>query len=77
MELDYYKLAGRVFHFDDGASLRIVQVKERENGPWVTYEGTFNNSLPRRLVMPAREFVEHYAHLFPELNEGNQDGNNS
>lgn len=73
MELDYYKMVGRIFHFDDGASLRIVQVKEREDGPWVTFEATFNNSVPRRQVMPAHQFIESYIHLFPELESGDQD----
>jgi len=71
MELDYYKLVGRVFKFDDGSTLKIFQVKEREGGAWITFESRFNNSVPRRQVMPATEFVEHFMHLFPELDKGN------
>lgn len=56
---------GQSFVFDDGNSIKIIQVKRRENGPWVTYEIVQGaNALPRRLVMEESEFIKNFGHLF-------------
>ena len=44
----------------DGAVLKVVQVKMRETGPWVSYTITYHAALPRKLVMPYGQFAQIY-----------------
>jgi hypothetical protein len=64
MTSEFEQFVGQSFVFDDGAEIKIVQIKRRDDGFWVTYETTFIRGLPRRLVMPERDFIETYGHLF-------------
>lgn len=41
---------------EDGSILKVVQIKDREDGPWVSYTVTAYNALPRKLVMPLAQF---------------------
>jgi hypothetical protein len=61
----YLALAGRAHTFEDGVEMRIIQVKIRETGPWVTYESDYGGSIPRRFVLPVWEFLDTFGHLFP------------
>lgn len=63
--VDYPALAGREHVFPDGIIIRIVQVKMREAGYWVTYENVYANALPKRSTMPAHTFMDTFGHLFP------------
>jgi len=63
-EPDYHVLAGKEHVFPDNIVLRIIQVKQRHDGQYVTYENDYGNSLPRRFLMRADLFVEEYGHLF-------------
>lgn len=64
---------GRRFTFEDGRSLKIIQVKYRDLGqgpePWVTCEIDYNNSFPRRQVIAESDFIGRFGHLF--FNNGN------
>jgi hypothetical protein len=64
MTSEFEQFIGTTFRFDDGAEITIVQIKRRDDGFWVTYETVFPRCLPRRLVMPERDFIETYGHLF-------------
>lgn len=64
MESEFQQFVGKSYQFDDGAVIKIVQVKLRDTGYAVTYETTFNDSLPRRLVMTEPEFISTFGHLF-------------
>ena len=55
---------GNKYNFDDGASIKIVQIKPRDTGFAVTYETCYPNALPRRLVMSEAEFISTFGHLF-------------
>ena len=55
---------GRIFDFPDGAKMKIIQVKLRDDGQWVTWEAQFPGSLPKRTVQPLQEFLNSYSHLF-------------
>lgn len=57
-------LVGKRHIFPDGVLLEIVQVKERDDGPWVTYHTTYSNGIPKKLVMKQTEFISMYGHLF-------------
>lgn len=58
-------LVGQSYRFEDGNSLTIVQIKERNTDDyWVTYSAQISPSIPRRGVMPIAEFLELYGHLF-------------
>jgi hypothetical protein len=63
---DYLNLVGKKFSFEDGALLEILQLKEREDGLWVHYFISMNDSLPRKLVMKLEEFNNTFGHLFKE-----------
>lgn len=58
------ELIGKFYVFDDGNRIDIIQVRRRDDGPWVTYHVTQSNGIPRKLLLSLTEFVEHYGHLF-------------
>jgi len=59
---------GHVFHFDDGRSIKIIDVKLRDHGEvnyWITYEVLYSKtSIPKKLVMMEKEFISNFGHLF-------------
>jgi hypothetical protein len=55
---------GKTYTFDDGATLTVLQIKQRDDGPWLTYETKRGPSFPQRLVMAESEFVKTFGHLF-------------
>jgi hypothetical protein len=57
-------LTGKSYSFEDGGKIEVIQVKQRDDGPWVTYQISVNDSLPRKLTMHRKEFMDHYKHLF-------------
>jgi len=59
-------LVGKSYKFEDGSKIEVIQVKSREDGLWVHYVTTMNSSLPRKLVMPHKEFMTNFKHLFGE-----------
>jgi hypothetical protein len=61
---DFLYLVGKSYTFDDGDSIEVIQVKRRDDGPWVTVHITQGPGIPRKLVMRTDEFVESYGHLF-------------
>ena len=63
---DYLNLIGKKFSFEDGAMIEVIQLKEREDGLWVHYFISMNDSLPRKLVMKLEEFNNTFGHLFKE-----------
>ena len=63
-EPPYAHFVGRTHEFPDGVKLHVVQVKQRHDGMYVTYETQYPASLPRRFVVRLREFHEQYNHLF-------------
>lgn len=66
MTNDYEHIVGKEYEFSDGVKLRIVQVKQRETEPWVTYEHVYQSALPRRFSQTLSEFIDTYGHLFPK-----------
>lgn len=58
------QFVGRIYNFDDGASLKVVQVKRRDDGFWVTYETRWPGHLEKRHTTPEPEFISQFAHLF-------------
>jgi hypothetical protein len=58
------KLLGKSYTFEDGDRIEIVQVKRRDNGPWITYHVYQGPGIPRKLLMMADEFDVTYGHLF-------------
>lgn len=63
---DYLNLLGKKFSFEDGAMIEVIQLKEREDGLWVHYFISMNDSLPRKLIMKLEEFNNTFGHLFNE-----------
>ena len=57
-------MVGKSYSFEDGSKIEVIQVKQRDDGPWVTYQISVNDSLPRKLTMHRKEFMDHYKHLF-------------
>lgn len=58
------QLVGQHYTFEDGDSIEVIQVKRRDNGPWVTYHVTQGQGIPRKMVMSLDEFQDTYGHLF-------------
>lgn len=63
---DFTWLEGREYDFPDGVKLRIIQIKNRDTGPWVTYEHVYAGSTPRRFTQKIGEFIDTHGHLFPK-----------
>ena len=62
-------LVGKSHTFqDDGSVITVIQVKKKdinsETTEMVTYTIVQGNSLPRKLVMPYKEFMGAFGHLF-------------
>ena len=60
----YQKLVGQSHFFDDGSELRVLEVKMRDTGYWVTYYQIHPNCLERKLNIPYNEFIDSFSHLF-------------
>lgn len=58
------KLLGKIYTFEDGDRIEVVQVKRRDTGPWITYHVYQGPGIPRKLLMTAKEFEITYGHLF-------------
>ena len=58
------ELVGRSVSLEDGTTMRLQQIKMREDGPWVTYTIAYSGALPRKLVMPLGEWKGRYGGLF-------------
>lgn len=61
---EFQQFVGKSYEFDDGAMIKIVQIKPRDAGYMITYETSFNDSFPQRLVMYEQEFISTFGHLF-------------
>ena len=61
---DLQQFVGTTYTFDDGASIKIVQIKMRDSGNFIMYETCYPHALPRRLVMMEGEFISMFGHLF-------------
>lgn len=55
---------GRSYTFEDSDSIEIVQIKRRDDGPWVTFHVHQGPGIPRKLLMRIDEFSHTYGHLF-------------
>jgi len=61
----YKDLVGKKFIFEDGDSLEIIQVKWRGDEDYlVSILMQQGPGIPRKLVLPIKEFVGTYGHLF-------------
>lgn len=58
------RFLGKFYQFDDGDRIEVVQVKRRDDGPWITYHIYQGPGIPRKLTMTAMEFDDLYGHLF-------------
>jgi hypothetical protein len=59
-------LVGQSFTFEDGNSIKITQIKRRDDGYWITYLVKIGPGIPRMHVMPVGEFMQNYSHLFAQ-----------
>jgi len=57
-------LVNKSYTFPDGVTITIIQIKQRDDGYWVTYNTGKDNSVPRKQTMPYDEFMGHFSHLF-------------
>lgn len=48
----------------DGNTLKVVQIKLRDDGLWVSYTLTYKNSIPKKLTMPLHEYKSLYGNLY-------------
>jgi hypothetical protein len=63
-------LVGKSFTFEDGSKIEVIQIKSREEHnsyiDVVTYHISQGNSVPRKLVMEKKIFLDNFGHLFKE-----------
>ncbi len=74
-----HKLVGQKYVFEDGNTIEIVQVNPREvnneNTLCVTYKIYQGTNLPRKLIMPIKEFIGNYGQLFNIESDDIQENN--
>ena len=61
---EFAYLVGKSHTFDDGDKLEVIQVKRRDDGPWITYMTHQGPGIPRKLMLRFDQFHELYGHLF-------------
>lgn len=66
LQYDYAHLVGQKYEFEDGCSIKIRQIKEREDGPWATFMIQNGPGIPRMESMLLTEFLQRYSHLFEQ-----------
>ena len=59
-----HELVGKEYRFEDGNSIKIIEVKHRDDGLWVSAHIGSLMGIPRPTIMPLKEFTEMYGHLF-------------
>lgn len=65
--MNEYNLVGKSYTFEDGNSITVTQIKERDgNEKFVTYHVKTGPGIPRKLVLSLEEFSNFYGHLFPD-----------
>jgi len=61
-------LVGKKYTFEDGMTIEVIQIKNRELNeefvPVVTYHTYGARTVPRKLVMAYTEFEDNFGHLF-------------
>ena len=63
-------LVGKIHIFEDGSSIQVMQIKNRDEGEQlVTYHVQQGPGIPRKLVMTMVEFVSTFGHLFSPKKE--------
>lgn len=60
----FVPLIGTTYTFADNDRLELMQIKRRDDGPYVTYHVKQGPGIPRKLVMRIDEFAHTYGHLF-------------
>lgn len=55
---------GKTVVFEDGKTLYLRQIKEREYGPWCVFEINEGGGITRRLTVPLIEFEAQFGGLF-------------
>ena len=63
-EVILYQYIGKTVDFEDGKSIRIHQIKQREECPWVIFEINEGGNIPRRLTTTLYEFQQKFGKLF-------------
>jgi len=61
--MDIPDIVGKTYTFPDGVKLEVMQIKIRENVPFITCH-IHGASIPRKTVMPLHIFMDKYGHLF-------------
>ena len=65
-----HPLVGRSYNFDDGQRIEVIEVKDADEtlgGRRVFYYIYTGPGIPRKLVMPIEQFMDHYRHLFEDV----------
>lgn len=57
-------LVGQRHDFEDGNYIKVIQIKRRDDGDWVTYYQVSLGHLEKKLSLPIGEFLETFGHLF-------------
>ena len=65
--MNAYTLVGQSYVFEDGNKIEVIQVKktDEDRGDYlVTYHVSRGPNIPQKLVLPVKEFLSYYSHLF-------------
>jgi hypothetical protein len=65
MPSELHQFINKPYIFEDGVVLEIIQIKTRdEHVEWVTYTTCHKGALPKKLVVPEKEFMHTFGHLY-------------
>lgn len=68
MSSDIEQFIGRIYEFEDGRSIKIIDINLRDTGEvqyYINYEVKYSKtSIPKRLFMTESEFISTFGHLF-------------
>lgn len=62
---EHQDLVGQIYKFEDGDTLEVIQIKWRGDEDFlVTYHVKQGPGIPRKLILPIKEFLNTYGYLF-------------
>lgn len=69
-----YALVGKSYRFDDGDSIEIIQIKQRNEEDYLISAYIRQGpGIPRKLVFSLPEFIDSYGHLFGITDDNGSD----
>lgn len=62
-----HQYVGKTVKFEDGKSIKLHQIKHREDGDWAIFEINEGGAIPRRLSCNLYEFSQKFGKFFEDI----------